>query len=106
LSVNHISAPVLSSRGPPPTTFSSASSKLSSRSSWKAYSVEELSPELEFDDTTSFPAAAPLFKSFMTQVGRFKGKSAAPMSTIGDMLPVQASGFLSSFMSGAGKSDP
>lgn len=30
------------------------------------------------------------------QVGRFKDKSAAAMSTFGDMLPVQAAGLLSS----------
>ncbi|XP_031489178.1 conserved oligomeric Golgi complex subunit 1 [Nymphaea colorata] len=120
-----ISAPVLSSRGPSTPTRSGSSDELSSRSSWKAYSNGEHSPKPEFDDSSSFTTATPLFKSFMTQVGskfgestfrlgsmltdgqvgRLKDKSAAAMSTFGDILPVQAAGLLSSFTAGATRSD-
>ncbi|CAN6475612.1 unnamed protein product [Victoria cruziana] len=63
-----ISAPVLTSRGPSTPTRSVATDELSSRSSWMAYSNGDHSPKLEFDDSSSFTAATPLFKSFMTQV--------------------------------------
>ena len=39
------------------------------------------------------------------QVGRFKDKSAAAISTFGDMLPLQASGLFQSLTSGATKQD-
>ncbi|XP_010277809.1 PREDICTED: conserved oligomeric Golgi complex subunit 1-like [Nelumbo nucifera] len=116
-----ISAPVLSSRGTVKSSLPTSLDDVSSTSSWKAYSNGELTPKLEFDDTSSF--AAPLFKSFMEvgsrfgestlklssmltdkQVGRLKDKSAAAMSTFGDILPVQAAGLLSSFT--ASRSEP
>ncbi|KAL5998431.1 hypothetical protein ACLOJK_009371 [Asimina triloba] len=116
-----ISAPVLSSRGPSTSALSTSSEDTTSRGSWKAYSNGELSPKLEFDDSSSFGVATPLLKSFMTQVGskfgestfrlgsmltdgqRFKDKSTSAMSTFGDILPIQAAGLLSSFTAGAGR---
>ncbi|OUZ99293.1 hypothetical protein BVC80_717g12 [Macleaya cordata] len=110
-----ISAPALSSRGTAKSALPSSSEDVSSRSSWKSYPSGEMSQKLEFDDSSSFGVATPLFKSFMQvgtrfgestlklgsmladgQVGRLKDKSAAAMSTFGDMLPVQAAGLLSS----------
>ncbi|CAL5344993.1 unnamed protein product [Camellia sinensis] len=89
---------------------------VSSRSSWKSYTNEEISRNIDIDDDSSFGVAAPFLKSFMQvgsrfgestlklgsmltdgQVGRFKDKSTAAMSTFGDILPVQAAGLLSSF---------
>ncbi|KAF6176443.1 hypothetical protein GIB67_010080 [Kingdonia uniflora] len=63
-----ISAPILSSLGTAKSTLSTSSDKISSSSSWKAYSNGELSQKLEFDDTSNFGVATPLLKSFM-QVG-------------------------------------
>ncbi|XP_077225684.1 vps51/Vps67 family (components of vesicular transport) protein [Tasmannia lanceolata] len=117
-----ISAPQLSSRGRPKSSLSTSSNDISSRSSWKAYSNGELSPKLGFDDNSSFVAATPLFKSFMTQVGSKFGESTLrlgsmlsdgqvgklkdnAMLTFGDMLPVNAAGLLSSFTTGAGRSE-
>ncbi|KAG9448270.1 hypothetical protein H6P81_014398 [Aristolochia fimbriata] len=69
-----ISAPVLSSRASTGSGLSSSSDDLS-RSSWKAYSNGELSPQLGIEDTSSFGVATPLLKSFMTQVGSRFGES-------------------------------
>lgn len=110
-----ISAPALSSRGTTKTSIPTSSDDASSRSPWKAYANGELSQKIDFDDTSSFGVATPLLKSFMQvgsrfgestlklgsiwtdgQVGKFKDKSAAAMSTFGDILPVQAAGLLSS----------
>ncbi|KAI3843198.1 hypothetical protein MKX03_009797 [Papaver bracteatum] len=110
-----ISAPALSSRGTARSALPSSTEDISSRSSWKSYPSGDSSPKLDYDDTSSFGVATPLFKSFMQvgtrfgestlklgsmltdgQVGRLKDKSAAAMSTFGDMLPVQAAGLLSS----------
>ncbi|XP_068644309.1 conserved oligomeric Golgi complex subunit 1 [Aristolochia californica] len=111
-----ISAPVLSSRAPTGSALSSSPDDLS-RSSWKAYSNGELSPQLGIEDTSSFGVATPLLKSFMTQVGSRFGESTLKLgsmltdsqvgrlTTFGDMLPVQAAGLLSSFTAGAGRSD-
>ncbi|KAJ9176055.1 hypothetical protein P3X46_011405 [Hevea brasiliensis] len=111
-----ISAPALSSRGTPKTSIPAASDDISSRSSWKAYTNGEFSQKISLDDNSSFGVAAPILKSFMQvgsrfgestlklgsiltdgQVGIFKDRSAAAMSTFGDILPAQAAGLLSSF---------
>ncbi|KAG6586132.1 Conserved oligomeric Golgi complex subunit 1, partial [Cucurbita argyrosperma subsp. sororia] len=118
-----ISAPVLSSKGGMKATISTPSDDISSRNSWKAYTNGELSQKIDLNDNSSFGVAAPLFKSFMQvgsrfgestlklgsmltdgQVGIFKDRSAAAMSTFGDILPAQAAGLLSSFT--ASRSDP
>ncbi|GMY16325.1 conserved oligomeric Golgi complex subunit 1 [Fagus crenata] len=111
-----ISAPALSSRGTTKTSITTPSDDISSRNSWKAYTNGELSRKMDLDDNSSFGVAAPLLKSFMQvgsrfgestmklgsmltdgQVGIFKDRSAAAMSTFGDILPAQAAGLLSSF---------
>ncbi|WOK99393.1 conserved oligomeric Golgi complex subunit 1 [Canna indica] len=115
-----ISAPALSSRG----TIKSALQKADDstlRSPWKAYPNGEQSSKTEFDDSSNFGVATPLLKSFMTQVGskfgestsrwgsmlsdaqvgRLKDRSAAAMSTFGDILPGPAAGLLSSLASGS-----
>ncbi|XP_050204698.1 conserved oligomeric Golgi complex subunit 1 [Mercurialis annua] len=111
-----ISAPALSSRGTTKTSIPAASDDISSRSSWKAYTSGELSQKVDLDDNSSFGVATPILKSFMQvgsrfgestfklgsiltdgQVGIFKDRSAAAMSTFGDILPAQAAGLLSSF---------
>lgn len=111
-----ISAPALSSRGTTKTSIQGTANDISSRSSWKAYTNGELSRNIDLDENTSFGVAAPILKSFMQvgsrfgestlklgsmltdgQVGIFKDRSAAAMSTFGDILPVQAAGLLSSF---------
>ncbi|GFY99877.1 Vps51/Vps67 family (components of vesicular transport) protein [Actinidia rufa] len=109
-----ISAPALSSRGTSKASTSTSIDDASSRNSWRSYTNEELSQNIDIDDNSSFGVAAPFLKSFMQvgsrfgestlklgsmltdgQVGRFK--SAASMSTFGDILPAQAAGLLSSF---------
>ncbi|XP_022929746.1 conserved oligomeric Golgi complex subunit 1-like isoform X1 [Cucurbita moschata] len=111
-----ISAPVLSSKGGMKAAVPTPSDDISSRNSWKAFTNGELPQKLDLNDNSSFGVAAPLFKSFMQvgsrfgestlklgsmltdgQVGIFKDRSAAAMSTFGDILPAQAAGLLSSF---------
>ncbi|KAK9943172.1 hypothetical protein M0R45_008790 [Rubus argutus] len=112
-----ISAPALSSRGTTAkTSIPTSSDDISSRSTWKAYTNGELSRSIDFDDNSSFGVAVPILKSFMQagsrfgestlklgsmltdgQVGIFKDRSAAAMSTFGDILPAHAAGLLSSF---------
>ncbi|KAK4608347.1 hypothetical protein RGQ29_001956 [Quercus rubra] len=111
-----ISAPALSSRGTTKTSITAPSDDISSRTSWKAYTNGDLSRKMDLDDNSSFGVAAPLLKSFMQvgsrfgestfklgsiltdgQVGIFKDRSAAAMSTFGDILPAHAAGLLSSF---------
>ncbi|MBA0781080.1 hypothetical protein Gotri_002038 [Gossypium trilobum] len=111
-----ISAPALSSRGNSGKPITAASNDITSRSSWEAYTNGELSQKGDLDDHQSFGVATPFLKSFMQvgsrfgestlklgsiltdgQVGIFKDRSAAAMSTFGDILPVQATGLLSSF---------
>ncbi|KAA8529701.1 hypothetical protein F0562_034199 [Nyssa sinensis] len=106
-----ISAPALSSRGATKASTSTSVDDVSSRSSWKSYTNEELSRKMDIDENSTFGVASPFLKSFMQvgsrfgestlklgsiltdgQVGRFKDKSAAAMSTFGDILPVQAAG--------------
>ncbi|KAJ1435855.1 conserved oligomeric golgi complex subunit 1-like protein [Sesbania bispinosa] len=110
-----ISAPALSSRGAK-KTFTPSSNEISSRSSWNSLTNGELSQKINLDDSSSLGVAAPLLKSFMQvgsrfgestfklgsiltdgQVGIFKDRSAAAMSTFGDILPAHAAGLLSSF---------
>ncbi|KAL4334246.1 hypothetical protein GQ457_07G015590 [Hibiscus cannabinus] len=110
-----ISAPALSSRGNNGKPNAAASNHITS-SSWKAYTNGELSQKGDLDDQQSFGVATPFLKSFMQvgsrfgestlklgsmltdgQVGIFKDRSSAAMSTFGDILPVQAAGLLSSF---------
>ncbi|GLJ54019.1 hypothetical protein SUGI_1155890 [Cryptomeria japonica] len=119
-----ISAPSLSSNGTPSSAMHQAfSDDLTARGSWKGFSNGNLSSKFDFEDTSSFGVATPLLKSLMSQVGsrfgegtfrlgsmlsdgqvgRLKDKSAAAMSTFGDMLPVQAAGLLSSLTVGAGR---
>ncbi|PON38302.1 Conserved oligomeric Golgi complex subunit [Parasponia andersonii] len=112
-----ISAPALSARGTTKASISTSAEDISSRSSWKAYTNGELSDKIDMDDNSSFGVAAPFLKSFMQvgstlklgsiltdgQVGIFKDRSTAAMSTFGDILPAQAAGLLSSFT--ASKSD-
>ncbi|XVF24630.1 hypothetical protein REPUB_Repub13aG0143700 [Reevesia pubescens] len=111
-----ISAPALSSKGTTGKPISAASSDITSRSSWKAYTNGELSRKGDLGDHASFGVATPFLKSFMQvgsrfgestlklgsiltdgQVGILKDRSAVAMSTFGDILPVQAAGLLSSF---------
>ncbi|KAJ6350483.1 hypothetical protein OIU78_006617 [Salix suchowensis] len=111
-----ISTPALSSRGATKSSFQATSDDISSRNSWKAYTNGEISQKIDLDENTSFGVATPILKSFMQvgsrfgestlklgsmltdgQVGIFKDRSAAAMSTFGDILPAQASGLLSSF---------
>ncbi|CAI0397988.1 unnamed protein product [Linum tenue] len=111
-----ISAPALSSRGTTKSSFPASIEDASSRNLWTAYGNRELPSKINFDDSSSFSVAAPIFKSFMQvgsrfgestmklgsmltdgQVGMFKDRSAAAMSTFGDILPAQAAGLLSSF---------
>ncbi|KAM5574407.1 conserved oligomeric Golgi complex subunit 1 [Rosa sericea] len=119
-----ISAPALSSRGTAAkTSIQTSSDDISSRSTWKAYTNGELSRSIDLDDNSSFGVAVPILKSFMQagsrfgestlklgsmltdgQVGIFKDRSAAAMSTFGDILPAHAAGLLSSFT--ASRSDP
>lgn len=119
-----ISAPILSSNGASSSNMHQAlSDESAARNSWKAYSNGNLSSKFDFEDTSSFGVATPLLKSLMSQVGskfgegtfrlgsmlsdgqvgRLKDKSAAAMSTFGDMLPVQAAGLLSSLTVGGGR---
>uniref|UniRef100_A0A7N0T875 Conserved oligomeric Golgi complex subunit 1 n=1 Tax=Kalanchoe fedtschenkoi TaxID=63787 RepID=A0A7N0T875_KALFE len=110
-----ISAPALSSRATNKVSVSTSSEDIASRNSWKSVTNGELSSKIDFDDSSSFGVATPLLKSFMQvgsrfgestfklgsiltdgQVGIFKDRSAAAMSTFGDILPVQAAGLLSS----------
>ncbi|KAH9296441.1 hypothetical protein KI387_040029, partial [Taxus chinensis] len=119
-----ISAPTLSASGTSSSTMRQVlSDDLTARSSWKGYSNGNLSSKFDFEDASSFGVATPLLKSLMSQVGsklgegtfrlgsmlsdgqvgRLKDKSAAAMSTFGDMLPVQAAGLLSSLTVGAGR---
>ncbi|OMP12732.1 Vacuolar protein sorting-associated protein 51 [Corchorus olitorius] len=104
-----ISAPALSSRGTTGASITAASNDIASRSSWRAYTDGEISRKVDMDDQQSFGVATPFLKSFMQvgskfgestlklgsiltdgQVGIFKDRSAAAMSTFGDILPMHA----------------
>ncbi|RDX87431.1 Conserved oligomeric Golgi complex subunit 1, partial [Mucuna pruriens] len=110
-----ISAPALSSRGTK-KSFTPSSNESPLRSSWNSITNGELTQKINLDDSSSLGVAAPLLKSFMQvgsrfgestfklgsmltdgQVGIFKDRSAAAMSSFGDILPAHAAGLLSSF---------
>ncbi|CAH9124754.1 unnamed protein product [Cuscuta epithymum] len=99
-----ISAPALSSKGTSKASISTSMDHVSSRSSWKSYSNDELSLKVDGDDNSGLGMAAPLLKSFM-QVGSRFGESTLRLGSIltdgqgrfGDILPAQAAGLLSSF---------
>ncbi|KAG7555461.1 hypothetical protein ISN44_As11g015990 [Arabidopsis suecica] len=101
-----ISAPALSSRSTNKVSIPVTSNGASSRNSWNAFTNEQ-SQTSDLEENSNFGVA---FKSFMQestlklgsiltdgQVGIFKDRSAAAMSTFGDILPAQAAGLLSSF---------
>ncbi|XP_013628190.1 PREDICTED: conserved oligomeric Golgi complex subunit 1-like [Brassica oleracea var. oleracea] len=104
-----ISAPALSSRSTNKVSTPVTSNESSSRFSWNAFTNGELSQTNDLEDDSSFGVASPFLKSFMQagsrfgsilsdgQVGIFKDRSAAAMSTFGDIIPSQAAGLLSSF---------
>jgi hypothetical protein len=64
---NTCSAPAISSRAHK-SSLQSPSGDSTSKSAWKSYSNGERSTAPEFDDNTSLVGAAPLLKSFVTQV--------------------------------------
>eukprot|EP00252_Welwitschia_mirabilis_P004582 TRINITY_DN1489_c0_g1_i2.p1 TRINITY_DN1489_c0_g1~~TRINITY_DN1489_c0_g1_i2.p1 ORF type:complete len:790 (+),score=162.11 TRINITY_DN1489_c0_g1_i2:156-2372(+) len=110
-----ISTPVLSA-GTSPTLLQTSAEDSVVNSSWNAYSNSSYSSNFDLEDTSSLRVGTPLLKSLMsqvgsrfgegtlrlgsmltdTQVGRLRDKSAAAMSTFGDMLPAHAAGLLSS----------
>lgn len=100
-----ISAPALSAKGTSKASSSTSMDDVSARSSWKSYTQEELSRNIDFDDNSGFGVATPFLKSFM-QVGSRFGESTLRLGSMltdgqvgrfGDMLPAQAAGLLSSF---------
>lgn len=106
-----ISAPVLSAKGTSKSPISTSIDDVSSRSSWRNYTQEELSRNMDMDDSSSLGVATPFLKSFM-QVGSRFGESTLKLGSMltegqvgrfGDILPAQAAGLLSQFT--AGRSD-
>ncbi|KAJ7532479.1 hypothetical protein O6H91_13G005300 [Diphasiastrum complanatum] len=119
-----ISAPNLSISGP--LSSVSRTNNLREGSPWNAYVINEDSSKYKFEEASS-PSSAigarPLLKSLMGQVGsrfgegtfrlgsmisdgqvgKLKDKSAAAISTFGEMLPAQAAGLLSSLTASATK---
>ena len=65
------SAPAISSRSHKPS-LQSLSSESTSKNPWKSYSNGDRSTTPEFDDNASLVGAAPLLKSFVTQVTDYK----------------------------------
>lgn len=59
------SAPVLSSRTKVKASAAASMDDVSSRSSWKSLTNEELAGKIDVDDNSSLGMAAPLLKSFM-----------------------------------------
>lgn len=103
-----ISAPALSSRTPK-SSLQSPSDDSTSRSPWKSYSNGERSTSSEYDNDASLGSAAPLLKSFVTQVGSKFGENTSrwgsmlsdgQVGKLSDILPGPAAGFFSSFTSG------
>ncbi|KAJ0261036.1 Conserved oligomeric Golgi complex subunit 1 [Hirschfeldia incana] len=104
-----ISAPALSSKSTNKVSIPVTSNESSSRNSWNAFTNGEHSQTSDLDDDSSFGVASPFLQSFMQagsrfgsilsdgQVGIFRDRSAAAMSTFGDIIPAQAAGLLSSF---------
>ncbi|KAM3332938.1 hypothetical protein ACQJBY_028195 [Aegilops geniculata] len=104
-----ISAPALSSRTPK-SSLQSPSDDSTSRNPWKSsYSNGERSTMSEYDNNASLGSAAPLLKSFVTQVGSKFGENTSRWGSmlsdgqvgLSDILPGPAAGFFSSFTSGA-----
>ncbi|KAK3165612.1 hypothetical protein QOZ80_1AG0035460 [Eleusine coracana subsp. coracana] len=103
-----ISAPAISSRAHK-SSLQSPSGDSVSKSTWKSYSNGERSTAPEFDDNASLVGAAPLLKSFVTQVGSKFGENTSrwgsmlsdgQVGKLSDILPGPAAGFFSSFTSG------
>ncbi|KAL0709587.1 hypothetical protein Bca4012_016565 [Brassica carinata] len=106
-----ISAPALSSRSTNKVSIPVRTNESSSRNSWNAFTNGEHSQTSDLDDDSSFGVASPFLNSFMQagsrfgsilsdgQVGIFRDRSAAAMSTFGDIIPAQAAGLLASFTS-------
>ncbi|TVU34905.1 hypothetical protein EJB05_16761 [Eragrostis curvula] len=103
-----ISAPAISSRAHK-SSLQSPSGDSTSKSTWKSYSNGERSTAPEFDDNASLVGAAPLLKSFVTQVGSKFGENTSrwgsmlsdgQVGKLSDILPGPAAGFFSSFTSG------
>ncbi|CAH8364707.1 unnamed protein product [Eruca vesicaria subsp. sativa] len=105
-----ISAPALSSRSTNKVSIPVTSNESASRNSWNAFTNGEHSQTSDLVDDSSFSvASSPFLNSFMQassrfgsilsdgQVGIFRDRSAAAMSTFGDIIPAQAAGLLSSF---------
>ncbi|XP_071690431.1 conserved oligomeric Golgi complex subunit 1 [Rutidosis leptorrhynchoides] len=106
-----ISAPVLSAKGTSKSSISTSIDDVSLRSSWRNYTQDELSRNMDMDDSSSLGVATPFLKSFM-QVGSRFGESTLKLGSMltegqvgrfGDILPAQAAGLLSQFT--AGRSD-
>ncbi|VAH64666.1 unnamed protein product [Triticum turgidum subsp. durum] len=104
-----ISAPALASRTPK-SSLQSPSDDSTSRNPWKSsYSNGERSTISEYDNNASLGSAAPLLKSFVTQVGSKFGENTSRWGSmlsdgqvgLSDILPGPAAGFFSSFTSGA-----
>ncbi|XP_062207048.1 conserved oligomeric Golgi complex subunit 1-like [Phragmites australis] len=104
-----ISAPAISSRAHK-SSLQSPAGDSTSKSPWKSYSNGERSTAPEFDGNASLVGAAPLFKSFVTQVGSKFGENTSrwgsmlsdgQVGKLSDILPGPAAGFFSSFTSGA-----
>ncbi|KAL6616160.1 hypothetical protein ACP70R_038430 [Stipagrostis hirtigluma subsp. patula] len=103
-----ISAPAISSRAHK-SSLQSPAGDSTSKSPWKSYSNGERSTAPEFDDNASLVGAAPLLKSFVTQVGSKFGENTSrwgsmlsdgQVGKLSDILPGPAAGFFSSFTSG------
>ncbi|OEL14964.1 hypothetical protein BAE44_0024017 [Dichanthelium oligosanthes] len=103
-----ISAPAISSRSHK-SSLQSPSGDNASKSPWKSYSNGDRSTAPEFDDNASLVGAAPLLKSFVTQVGSKFGENTSrwgsmlsdgQVGKLSDILPGPAAGFFSSFTSG------
>ncbi|KAK9058665.1 hypothetical protein SSX86_023507 [Deinandra increscens subsp. villosa] len=100
-----ISAPVLSAKGANKSPISTSINDVSSRNSWRNYTQEEFSHNIDTDDNASLGVASPFLKSFM-QVGSRFGESTMKLGSMltegqvgrfGDILPAQAAGLLSQF---------
>ncbi|CAM0946704.1 unnamed protein product [Alopecurus aequalis] len=105
-----ISAPALSSRTPRSSVHSPSEDSVS-RSPWNSYSNGERSTASEYDNNASLGSAAPLLRSFVTQVGSRFGENTSrwgsmlsdgQVGRLSDILPGPAAGFFSSFTSGVG----
>uniref|UniRef100_A0A0A9DH95 Conserved oligomeric Golgi complex subunit 1 n=1 Tax=Arundo donax TaxID=35708 RepID=A0A0A9DH95_ARUDO len=96
-----ISAPAISSRAHK-SSLQSPAGDPTSKNPWKSYSNGERSTAPEFDDNASLVGAAPLLKSFVTQVGSKFGENTSrwgsmlsdgQVGKLSDILPGPAAGF-------------